>query len=288
MRTHHTCDEHAVTIQVEGLTQTTSFFHNTDAHISCDTEIDREYEAYSNRMNNAFKDRNTTQSFAQQILIAQQKKVDLIALTGDQINYPSPSSVSFVFKTVQRCGIPVLYTAGNHDWHFEGMAGSSHDLRSIWREKRLAPLYNGHNPSHTAIDLNGLCVVAIDNATYQVSEEQLAFFQAQTARNWPTVLLIHIPLFLHGTDKSPLCGNPAWGYATDRNYAVERRERWPISGNLPSTTAFLETVKTTPNLVAILCGHTHQNREAAHSNAVQYETRAGFLGGYRIFQFVPY
>ena len=65
------------------VSQTSTLFQNTDAHISCDTELDREYEQYSTRMNNAFKDRNTTTSFAQQIQIAQQKKVDLIALTGD-------------------------------------------------------------------------------------------------------------------------------------------------------------------------------------------------------------
>jgi hypothetical protein len=83
MRTKHTYDEHTATVAIEGLTQTTTLFQNTDAHISCDTELDREYEQYSTRMNNAFKDRNTTTSFAQQIQIAQQKKVDLIALTGD-------------------------------------------------------------------------------------------------------------------------------------------------------------------------------------------------------------
>jgi len=288
MRTKHTYGEHTATICIEGLTQTTTLFQNTDAHISCDTKRDLEYEQYSTRMNTAFKDRNTTTSFAQQIQIAQQKKVDLIALTGDQVNYPSPSSISFVLETVQKANIPYLYTAGNHDWHYEGMEGSSHDLRQTWREKRLKSLYNGHNPSHTSLDLKGLCIIAIDNATSQISEEQLAFYRTQTARKLPTVLLIHIPLYLHDRHTgSPLCGNPDWGFDTDRNYEVERRQRWPKEGNFPSTTAFLESVKTTPNLVAILCGHTHQNLEAAHNNAVQYETNAGFLGGYRTFTFEP-
>jgi len=166
------------------------------------------------------------------------------------------------------------------------MAGSSHELRQIWREKRLAPLYNGHNPSHRSLDLNGLCIVVIDNATFQISEEQLAFYRTQISRNLPTILLI--PLFLHDRHEgSALCGNPIWGFDTDRKYEVERRQRWSKSGNLPSTTAFLESVKTTPNLVAILCGHTQQNREVPHNNAVQYETKAGFLGGYRTFTFEP-
>lgn len=288
MQTKHTYDEHTATIGIEGLCQTTTIFQNTDAHISCDTELDREYELYSTRMNNAFKDRNTTTSFTHQMQLAQQKKVDLIALTGDQVNYPSPSSISFVLETVQQTGIPFIYTAGNHDWHYEGMEDSSHDLRQTWREKRLTPLYNGNNPSNTSLDLNGLCIIAIDNATYQINEDQLAFYREQTARHLPTILLIHIPLYLHDSHTgSPLCGNPNWGYDTDRNYEIERRQRWPKSGNLPSTTAFLENVKTTANLVAILCGHTHKNREVAFNNAVQYETQAGFLGGYRTFTFKP-
>jgi 3',5'-cyclic AMP phosphodiesterase CpdA len=288
MQTKHTYDEHTATIGIEGLSQTTTLFQNTDAHISCDTELDLEYEPYSTRMNNAFKDRNTTTQFVQQMHLAEQKKVDLIALTGDQVNYPSPSSISFVSEAVQQTGIPYIYTAGNHDWHYEGMEGSSHDLRQTWREKRLTPLYNGHNPSHTSLDLNELCIVVIDNATFQVSKEQLAFYREQIARNLPTVLLIHIPLYLHDHHTgSPLCGNPSWGYDTDRNYEVERRQRWPKSGNQPSTTAFLESVKSTPNLVAILCGHTHKGREASFNNAVQYETQAGFLGGHRTFTFEP-
>ncbi|MDP6042154.1 MAG: metallophosphoesterase, partial [Candidatus Latescibacteria bacterium] len=236
------------------------------------------------------KDRKTTESFAKQIQLAQQKNVDLLALTGDQVNYPSPTSIAFVAEEVKKSGLPHIYTAGNHDWHYEGMEGSSDQLRETWQEK-LSPLYEGHNPSHTAIELNGLCFVTIDNATYQVNETQLAFYREQISRNLPTILLMHIPLSLPSLRNpgDPIgFGNPAWGWDRDKNYEIERRQRWPKSGNQPSTFTFYDTVCNTPNLIAVLCGHTHRNQVTPiNDHAYQYQTLAGFQGGYRHITFCP-
>lgn len=55
--------------------------------------------------------------------LAKEQKVDRIVLTCDIINNPSKSSVDFVHKSIQNTGIPSIYIAGNHDWHYEGMKG---------------------------------------------------------------------------------------------------------------------------------------------------------------------
>merc|ERR1719181_337255 len=52
---------------------------------------------------------------------AREENVDLIALGGDIVNYPSPRTVSWVLQQLREAagGIPFVYTSGNHDWHLE-------------------------------------------------------------------------------------------------------------------------------------------------------------------------
>lgn len=139
------------------------------------------------------------------------------------LQFPSEESVSFVKGVLDSSTIPYLYSSGNHDWHFEGLPGSSDDLRAEWREKSLLPLYGkrgnslsfsysssrpraclgkvvyfhkklsqyavsagGRNPSHWSEDSpSGLRFVAIDNSTYQISEEQLGADGAAAGKNAP-------------------------------------------------------------------------------------------------------
>jgi len=288
--TDHTWTETSATIRVAGLDRAVRVFHVTDSHISRDPETEPPYDDYSARMHAAYSSYDTCGAFRAQMQRAVREQVDLIALTGDQINYPSISSVEFVAGQVERTGIPHIYTAGNHDWHYEGLPGSSADLRRKWRASRLVPLYSG-DPSHSSVDIGNLRFVAIDNATSQVDEAQLEFFRQQAATPFPLVLLCHVPLALPSLREDglrPLCGDPIWGAATDRNWEIERRQRWPESGNAPSTTAFYETIAHTPNLIAILTGHIHMDRvDPIHDTAFQYATSAGIDGSFRLFTFLP-
>src|SRR5690606_16344252 len=84
----------------------------------------------------------TTEYFKQLLHYAKEEKVDLIALSGDIFNYPSQVAVAFVKEQLDQTGLPYMYTAGNHDWHYEGMEGSADELRDYWCKKSLAPLYS--------------------------------------------------------------------------------------------------------------------------------------------------
>lgn len=155
--------------------------------------------------------------------------------------FPSPESVSFVKTVLDDSKIPYLYSSGNHDWHYEGLPGSSEALRAEWRAKSLTPLYNGRNPSHWSEDTpSGLRFIAIDNSTYQVDAEQLAFFKEHAAGDKPVVLLVHIPLCVDALQETllarfdgdhagrgvGLCGDPRWGTATDNGWETEQRPQW--------------------------------------------------------------
>lgn len=297
----HCSTDDTATIEVSGLEKPAVVLHITDSHVSVADPREAPYQQYASRMDNAYgKEREhwrtkkkvtTATHFLDLLASAKDRHADLIALTGDIINNPSQSSVRFISDALKKTGIRWLYIAGNHDWHYEGMPGSSDALRKAWLQKRLLPLFAGRNPLYYAARVGGINFVALDNSTYQVTAAQLAFYENEVARGLPTVLLLHIPLYIPanaGKNASNSCGDPSWGWDTDRNFVIERRERWPKSGNLQSTTEFVHRVVKTENLVAVLAGHTHKARtDKLSDSAVQYVAQAACDGGSRLITFVP-
>ncbi len=276
-------------VHVDGAQTDLRVMHLTDCHVSVPGDEGGAYAAFSRRMHNAYTDYDRLGAFENLMTVAVDHAVDLIALTGDAVNYPGPEGINLLTRMLEDTGAPWVFTAGNHDWHYEGMPGSSRDLRERWR-RELASLYSGHDPHCAAVTINGLRFVLIDNSTYQIDERQLAFYETQTADGNPTVLLVHIPLSVEALRVArpgePLCGDPCWGADTDGNWEIERRDRWSASGNDVCTEAFLSRVTATRNLLGILCGHIHQARiDPVNDRANQYVTAPGFTGGCRLIQF---
>jgi len=266
-----------------------------DTHISCDNESDKPYEMYSARMNAAFQQPKhyktgeptlTTTNFKDLMKLAKEENADMIALVGDIVNYPSATAVEFVRGEITATGIPYMYTAGNHDWHYEGMKGSADELRAAWCEKRLKPLYTSDNFLYSAKKVGGINMVMIDNSTYQVNEEQLSFFRKQLAQPEPVALFVHIPLYL--SSMRMCCGHPKWGAAVDQNDVIERREKWPASGNKKSTVDFLKEVMAAPKLAGVFAGHWHQYYTIAQNNVTQHLALPGFNGQFRLIRFQPF
>jgi UDP-2,3-diacylglucosamine pyrophosphatase LpxH len=298
----HSSTEDTAAIEVSGLEKPLVVLHITDSHVSVANPREAQYQQYASRMDNAYgkerehwrtkKKATTATHFLDLLASAKERHVDLVALTGDIINNPSQSSVQLIGKAVKETGIRWLFTSGNHDWHYEGMAGSSEALRKMCLQKRLLPLYQGQSPLCYAVRIGGINFIALDNSTYQVSAAQVTFYEKEIARGLPTVLLLHIPVYTPGSankNASDSCGDPLWGWETDRNFSIERRERWPKSGNLKSTTDFANRVGKTANLIAVLAGHTHKARtDKLSDSATQYVTQAAYDGGSRLITFTPY
>lgn len=291
--TSHSSSPTKTTVMMKGIDKPIKVMQITDTHVSCDNHRDKPFDQYSTRMRNAFDEVRHYKSgdtvhpsmcFADLMDEAVASGVDMIVLTGDIINYPAQSSVDFILGQLQRSGKPFIYTSGNHDWHYEGMPGSADSQREKWTNSTLKPLYQGQNAAYSSTVAGGINFVAIDNSTYQVSAEQLAFFEGQKKLRMPIVLLMHIPLYVEGGDYG--CGNPAWGYDSDREYEIERRERWPKSGNSASTTKFLKEVTSTEGIV-LLTGHTHNNRVDIEGDMVQYVSDGNYNGSSRIVEFRP-
>lgn len=291
--TGHTSDVMRSKIYVKGITQPLRVMHLTDNHMTSDGPDDEPYKEYTARMLKShammrhYKTREqiTPKDAYKEILSkAKGEGVELIALTGDNINYPSPTAVRYMIEELEAVGLPYIYIAGNHDWHYEGMEGSTQELRSEWTERHLKPLYQGANPMYSAQQIGGLNIVAIDNSTSQMMSDQVEFYRQQKALGMPILLLIHIPMYTPGNNDG--IGDPQWGADKDLYWREERRAQWPKEGNNQATVEFWQEVISTPGVI-VLCGHTHTFSVDQWGGMLQFCANESADGSYRIIDIIP-
>jgi DNA repair exonuclease SbcCD nuclease subunit len=171
--------------------------HLTDNHISIDDfdppRTSRMYNAFV-QTSDHFTERATSpkDEFVQLLRKARKEKVDLIALGGDLVNYPSPKTVNWILEQLhtEARDIPFVYTAGNHDWHEEGIASDRRydaarrsqlnaTLRPLFDQSASSLLQAGPNAGrlYGKTSIRGVDVVFVDNSNYQVDEEQQSFLE---------------------------------------------------------------------------------------------------------------
>lgn len=298
LKTSHEGDDFNTAINCSAIEGNIKIFHIADSHISVLNNGKSEYPQFSARMDGAYlnpehyltgQKKTKLEHFDEILKKARDEKADLLLLTGDILNNPSVYGVEYLLDKLEQTGIEYLYTAGNHDWHFEGMKGSADELRNEWINKRLLPLYKGNNPLYYSKIINGINFVMIDDSTYQISKEQLNFFRQQATLGYPIVLSLHIPLYQpedQFNNELYTIGDPRWGFDYDReNYITERRERWSVEGNRRETIEFLLEVVSCKNLIAVLAGHDHSamNKKLSPS-ANMYLTKASYSGAHRLIE----
>ncbi|MEI7935066.1 MAG: metallophosphoesterase [Verrucomicrobiota bacterium] len=258
----------SATIVLPGATNSLKVMHITDTHISVRVDQESEMMKYTERMHKAYT--GTRRHFSQDVskttfqylddVLQRAKKehVELLLLTGDIVNFPSPASVEYVCERLKKTGIPWLYIAGNHDWHYEGLPGTPESLRSTWIEKSLLPLYQGRNPLFYSEVIQGINFVGIDNSTMQVSQQQTEFLKAQLARPEPIILLSHIPY------------------------------RFSEEGKNREMAAFADTLSANSSkVIAIFAGHIHQSTFSFIGNMCQYTSQACFDGASFVAEIKP-
>lgn len=267
-----------------------------DTHLFKDDERGVPFQQFSGRMAKAYNQTihfqtgaatNPEESFRKTLEIAKQEQSKLVALIGDIFSFPSEAAVEWVASQLKEAQLPHLYVTGNHDWHYEGMEGSSHSLRDTWIQKRLRPMYQNDHPLMSTREINGIRFLALDNSTYQITPEQLAFFRKEVATQQPVVLMVHIPLYAPERSLGFGCGHPKWNAQNDKNYQLERRERWPETGHSQTTLQFHKEVFSCPNLLGILAGHTHKPTLDIVNGIPQVITPPNAAGGYLKVELVP-
>ena len=250
---------------VAGIRKPVNFFVIGDTHFGFHDSRD---DAYADNYKRMAQWPSPKDALAKALTRAKKAHADAVMLVGDIISFPSLANLDHLRAELDRFGLPWLYVAGNHDWHFEGDSGSDFEQRARWVERRLKPLYQGENPLMYARMVKGVRMVMIDNSAYHVTPEQLAFWKQEAAKGDPIALFMHIPLWIEGWSIIT-CGNPRWGAATDPYWKIERRERW-AERLMPSTYAFREAVFNTPNLVGVFTGHIHSLMVGQAGNALLF------------------
>lgn len=289
-------DQQKVSFYANVINESVKVVHIADTHLFKDDKRGIPYQEFSNRMAKAYnqtkhfktgESTNPEEAFEQTLAFAKEVDADVITLIGDIFSFPSEAAIAWVLAKLKDTGIPYIYTAGNHDWHYEGMEGTMESLRDTWIEKRLLPLYQGNHPLMAAYDVKGIRFLAIDNSTYQINDDQLAFFTEQVESGVPLVLLVHIPMYAPGKKIGFGCGNPNWGAATDRNFELERRPKWPESGHTQTTLDFHKKVFSAPNLLGVFTGHIHRNSIEMIKGKPQIVADDNASGGYLDINFLP-
>ena len=267
-----------------------------DTHLWMSDEREEPYREYSARMAGAYHSvkhfqtgapTTPEESFLATIRLAQQRGVDAIAMLGDIVSYPSERGVEWIGEVLDTVAIPCYYTSGNHDWHYEGMEGSSESLREKWRGERLMSLFGDNDPDAYAVEVKGVRLLLVDDSNYKITPEQRDAVVAEVKSGKPFILMHHIPLYAPSRSVSFGIGHPEWSAATDKNYKIERREQWPVEGHTEVDYEFYDLATTAPNLLASIAGHVHSYGVDIIHGRPHYTVGANAQGAYYIVNIMP-
>lgn len=289
-------DGNKVRIYSKDVKDTVRMMVIADTHLWMSDSREEPFRQYSKRMAGAYnvtkhfqtgKETTPRTAFVETLALAQKRRMDGIALLGDIFSYPSEAAIDWALDTLKRTNIPFCYTCGNHDWHYEGLPGSSQDLRREWVRKRLMPMFQGHNPLCYAKEIKGVRFLFVDNGIYEILPEQLDFIKREIKTRKPLVLMMHIPLYAQGRNSGFGCGHPDWNAKTDPSYQIERRPRWPEEGHSEVTMEFYDRVVNARNVIGIFAGHIHPQLLDVINGIPQFVSPGNFNGGFLDLQILP-
>ncbi|THF74812.1 metallophosphoesterase family protein [Cohnella fermenti] len=279
-------DKQAV-IRIEGLREPVSLLHVTDSHIN-ETDISdgaevlaQSYTEYSFDALDTRTRLNRTLSYANELA------VDGVVLTGDIVNGATANNLLYLEERLGTLNAPYLYTLGNHDWEYPGEPWGESTRQKHY--PKFGPLTGG-TPGCQAKEIGGTLLLALDNSTYQITEEQLEWTLRELERGLPTLLFMHIPLYIPSLLGDVMSEWKSPIMMAAQGWDPECRRQWQVEPDAPSTTAFYRTLMDDPyhNVVGVFCGHIHfAHRDPFGRSACQYVAQAGFAGGYRVIRLLP-
>lgn len=294
-------DRTSTRFYVPGLETPSRFLHVTDTHLFLDDERGKPFQEFSTRMAGAYHQNQHVktgqpvtpmEAFEEALRLAREKQVDGVALTGDILSFPSEAGADWALerlKALEKDQIPFHYTAGNHDWHYEGCEGTDAEQRAEWLPKRLSRFYaQDVNPLCFSVVKKGIRHLFIDDSIYEILPEQTEFLHSELALGEPSVVWMHVPPYAPGRSVGFGCGHPNWGANTDTVWKIERRRQWPKNGHSKASFDFYHLLCGAPNLLGTFCGHIHSDSLDLVCGKPFVVTEANARGGVRLIEFLPF
>ncbi|MFD0715834.1 metallophosphoesterase family protein [Paenibacillus sp. GCM10027626] len=274
-------------IRVEGLQDAVTLMHITDSHMN-ETDIRDGAAALTEsvRLYN-YDAMDTRLKFEATLTYTCEINADAVVFTGDMVNGATVNNLALLERKFHALPMPWLYTLGNHDWEYPGCEWGEATRREQY--PKFKPLTGG-NPACEAKEVKGVLLITVDNSTYQISEEQLAFVKQELSRGLPALMFMHIPIYIPSLLPSVMRDWQSPIMLAAEGWDKEQQQRWMVESATETTKAFYRLMWDNPygNLLGSFCGHVHNaHHDRFGDKSYQYVTQAGFAGGYRVIRLVP-
>ncbi len=181
--------------------------------------------------------------------------------TGDLMDFLTPESMERSRRFARETGM--LMVAGNHEQCY--CPGNRFHEDDYVEELKVRETTLDHlqtcfdnNVRFFCKEINGVCLVGMDNGDYQITEAHLEAFKRVEALGKPILLFVHIPFY--DDDVSAYFTNAMMGTPEDR---MGGYNAWQVREQTagPITRRAYEYIMASPMLKAIISGHMHDNFE---------------------------
>lgn len=260
-----------------GLKKEYRFFQISDAHITIvDEESSDEDKTEYNRSINQWHemkksfakqfgefcderyDGEPTVPFEKLMDYTKSNSFDSVIWSGDIIDRVTCSSIRYIKNVQEKSEAPIIYCPGNHESIY--VDGTHTKLYEM-----IEPIIK--NPAFDKVDFGEFKVVTFDNATKDITDEQLDLLSKELEEEKRILLVVHAPICIGEFGREAI--------SKFGSYFVMGVEKDP-----PNTHKLIEIINNNiEKFICILAGHVHTNFEAnVNENLKQITTSSALIG----------
>lgn len=228
----------SITIRLPGIKTPRKFLHISDAHITHaypgDSAEETEFALrHAERWNEAGI--LPVDAFRSFLSFAEKKKPDAVLMAGDMIDYYTKSNVQYLKEILSDFSIDYIYVWGNHENGTYGLPLP--DISEIIAD--IAPLMK-YEPDFRICDFEDFLIVAVNNSSFDITENQIEKMKNIITDGRPILLLMHAPI------KTDAFAKIAWSMFDDETNTTDRARE------------FSDLIRRDDsNVAAIIAGHEH-------------------------------
>lgn len=251
-----------------GIEKPFTFFHASDTHLTCTDDADS-----AARKGLAKERREGLFPYADENLAFLRRRVSdtgfRLVHTGDMVDFITPANLSAAKRFAEETRM--LLIAGNHELHHcpnnvFSEADFTVDLGR--REETLDEVQKWffNDIRFFCEGINGVLLVGINNADYQISPDAFEKLRRVVAHEKPILLFMHIPLYcdeLYERQKDAMLAAPEEVLHTYRPYQIFEQKA------NESTERAVAYIRQCPQIRCVISGHLHFNFETDSSSEIR-------------------